>query len=142
MNCKEVKATLYDYTKGEVTPETRSVIDSHLPSCASCAAELASIMKVKSIIHQGLHEPGANNLEIIRKAMKRPFEWLLGPKPAVAFAATLLIFSGLIFADNMIDSRNTQLGEFISDSYSVVDNSGNYAPEAPYLEDDLNNEIF
>jgi anti-sigma factor RsiW len=43
MRCDEVKSELVAYLDGELTPEVRDCIDSHLASCSSCRAESAAL---------------------------------------------------------------------------------------------------
>lgn len=143
MNCKKARTLLYDYTKDELGAGIKPAVELHISSCKACAAELASVNRVRSLFKTGLHEPGRGNLEAVRSAMKRPFEWLRGPKPVLALAATLLLVCGVFFANGMIESRKTLLNDFIEESYDVVDNAGTYVTEPVFLEDDLNNnEIF
>lgn len=142
MNCNIVKDLLYDYTKNEITPEQKSKIESHLKECASCAGSLKELNFLKSLFKSDLKEPSPAALRAVRSHFRPHFGWLFGLKPAIAFAATILLVAGVMLTGGIKDAKNSQLTEFMNDSYSIVDNSDSYINEPVFLEEEIGQEIF
>jgi len=48
MNCKEIREFLTAYLDGEVTPEEKAYIESHVPGCPDCRAELEAMSAMQT----------------------------------------------------------------------------------------------
>ena len=45
MTCDEIRSELIPYHFGEVSAETRDLLEAHLPGCPACVAELLSLKR-------------------------------------------------------------------------------------------------
>ncbi len=54
MNCKEICELLTAYIDGEVTPEEKAYIETHLPGCPQCRAELEALTAMRENLRGAL----------------------------------------------------------------------------------------
>jgi anti-sigma factor RsiW len=131
MKCQEIKDSLYDFEKDEVSPKEKAAIILHIKSCPGCARELEEIRSLRGVIAAGLHEAPASILHNIRKALKPAagiFEFFMSPfrvaGAAAAFVALLVVITFNIM--NNAPKHEDPTETFMLESYSVTGYALNY----------------
>lgn len=56
MRCDQVDKLLVEYADGDLNAGEHAAVSAHVESCASCAAELAAIERVKLVLHDDGYE--------------------------------------------------------------------------------------
>jgi anti-sigma factor RsiW len=142
MRCEQVNELLYDYTKSEVDKHTSGEIKAHLGLCPACSAELEKIAGLKALFKTGMADVPARSMVKIREHMNKPAALRLFFRPALAAIAVLFIAGTLLINGIIANNRNSDLDQFLDDSYNVVDHSDSYdVIQASYTEDSAQ-EIF
>lgn len=123
MKCGKIRSGLYGYLKGELDPVRKASVEEHISLCPGCAAELAGIRRIKSMFSASLQEAPAGVLRSLRSRFKAPRPPLFWLKPALT-ASTVVIAALCIFIYSYnVNSRKTELSNFIISNYNVVDQS-------------------
>ncbi|MFC1998400.1 anti-sigma factor family protein [Chloroflexota bacterium] len=85
MNCEEVKGRLIDYLNGEIEPQDRADIDSHISKCDSCRVKLEALAGVTAEFRQviadeaaGASPPDSLWNAIEQRLAKRRKRWIPG----------------------------------------------------------------
>jgi len=96
---EHVSNHLSAYLDGELTPELRAQVESHLSQCSDCSKELAALQQTSAILQQlPLPTPSPIFLDrlhaSIESAARRPMERFIGMLSGVA--ACVAIVGGLL----------------------------------------------
>lgn len=102
MTCAEIRELLNDFVDGDVAPKVATAIREHAASCAACAAELASLVRLREATSQLARdiEPEIDlwsgvdaklGRNVIRLPQRNRWVWRAG----LAAAAVLLVFAGV-----------------------------------------------
>ena len=81
MNCKDICELITAYLDGEVTSEEKAYIESHLPGCPRCQAELEAISVTKTSLRGVLKSvadevsPPAQAWEKVRARLETKDGW-------------------------------------------------------------------
>ncbi len=126
MNCDEIKDSLYDYIRNELTVREISALETHLKSCASCASELAHVKGISSIIKASMEEPHPSVLQhidgMVRPSRPRFFPAFLKPVLVAALFLMTAAAGLLYYANRPISVDASELPEEIALSYAVLEN--------------------
>ncbi len=102
MTCAEIRELLNDFVDGDAAPEMAVAIREHTASCAACAAELASLVRVRdatSLLPRDI-EPNTDlwsgiesrlDGNILRMPQRKRLVWRAG----LVVAASVLVFAGI-----------------------------------------------
>jgi predicted anti-sigma-YlaC factor YlaD len=108
MTCQRIEELLSAYLEGELAPEVRAEVETHLKSCPECA-ELAGLMKETLAAAAGFAEAepspglyarlyGITEAKREKKRVFRPvFEWLTRPALQPVYATLTGLFIVLSF---------------------------------------------
>ena len=137
MNCTEAREEFSALLDGELTPETRSAVESHLSQCADCLRELDGIKRIDGMYRQLPPHPAPADFEervheairpaAIRfdRAARRATAVRIWPLLAAA-AVLLVILGGTLLR---IGTRPTE--------FNIARNTAAPAPSAPATRLDL-----
>ena len=102
------KETLVTYVYGECDPATRSLVETHLATCANCADEVSAFGAVRTTLIEWTPPERAGSFRLVREEAEvteakvlRPSRWWQSPLPvwARAAAAVLVVAGGAALAN-------------------------------------------
>lgn len=118
MPCEVWREDIVAYADGELSPERRREFESHMRTCASCAADVAARMQMKSAIKRaGRRYTASADLrrrveeQIAPPARNRRVAWI--PAAAMAGIAAVLLFAAIWIVNNESSSTATVTSEVV-----------------------------
>jgi len=150
--CSSISELLDKYFDQEVTPEERSLVEDHLPSCPACRSTLLSMENLRNLIKSPVEEAvERENFPWVWEKIERGIQqaekpglwesvwsWLdmisLRKKkiliPAVAAVVILILITAPLLYEKMSSSPVLSVVEYVeSDTYNVMI----YEREAPQV---------
>ena len=150
--CSSISELLDKYFDQEVTPEERSLVEDHLPSCPACRSALLSMGNLRNLIKSPVEEAvERENFPWVWEKIERGIQqedkpglweslwsWLdmisLRKKkiliPAVAAVVILILITAPLLYEKMSSYPALSVVEYVeSDTYNVMV----YEPEAPQV---------
>ena len=150
--CSSISELLDKYFDQEVTPEERSLVEDHLPSCPACRSTLLSMENLRNLIKSPVEEAvEKENFPWVWEKIERGIQqeekpglwesvwsWLgmisLRKKkiliPAVAAVVILILITAPLLYEKMSSSPVLSVVEYVeSDTYNVMI----YEREAPQV---------
>lgn len=104
MNCSEIQARLSAYHDNELSPDEAALVATHLTSCATCTADLASFQQLSSLSQRLTDPPVPPQIwSELQAQLDQPTDVAAGPQdkatlfPArfLAIAASILVAIGI-----------------------------------------------
>ncbi|HBG47387.1 MAG TPA: hypothetical protein DDW94_10430 [Deltaproteobacteria bacterium] len=133
MYCTEATRLLSEYLDGEISPNERESLESHLNECASCSIEYQALLKIhESFKTRRFHAPSDLDMRIIKSLPERKAVgeeeglWSIHPvftRFAGAFTLIVLIAAGAIsgsfLSKSLITNANSLENGFATASLSL-----------------------
>lgn len=100
MNCNEAQTRLDLYVEGELSPDERRGVETHLRSCPACRRRLANLEQMVTLLHTLPREEPMPELtaRILARLEERPRQRAVAVRPALAWAALLSLGVALVVA--------------------------------------------
>jgi len=100
MNCNEAQTRLDLYAEGELSPDERRAVETHLRSCPTCRRRLANLEQMVALLRAlPREEPGPElTAHILARLGQRPRQQAVAAGPGLAWAALLSLGVALVVA--------------------------------------------
>ena len=111
MSCEEFEPMIAGYLDGELSPQQRDRLDSHLAGCDSCRRELAELTELKENLAMiGFKEPSDVEMQRYWRSVYNRLERGLGWILLSIGAIVLLCYGAFKLIEALIKDPNVVLG--------------------------------